>query len=324
MLNNKSSTNQSGFMNASNQQQLPMQNNYPGMQTHSLLGPGLQQNLNPFMANVQPMINVPAFTHAANNFLPLQNNQLVLPHVNFAGPTTQQGQFPVGFGPQNGGNVNCNQMFPVQGQFMTNGAGINLSQAQGHILAQNLLSMLKQNNMNMNMPNGNFGASLPLQNTLQQLPMQVSNTPQVAPYGMPPSSHPMFGFPNQGPQTMVPQNPFFPAIPQLGLVPQNQVTQVNPNGNNLFPPSNTNAFTSPPPFASQRSEGNTSAPLNPSSTQLNHAKHSQTTFSNSQVACFSLLNAIFELMCSCLIYAFQPSNLLNCMYYSKRKYWQFF
>ncbi|XP_028799549.1 uncharacterized protein LOC114754902 [Neltuma alba] len=280
-------------MTNGNQQQLPLPNNNLGIQTRPPLGAGILQNMNPFMTNMQPMVNPLPFMQAANNFHPLQNNQLVPPHLTLLGQ-------------QNGvGNMNCNPLFPAQGQNMVNGGQFNLSQAQGHILAQNIASLLQQNNMNMQ--NGQFCAPLPLQNMNQQLPMQVSNPAQVIPYGMPPGSHPMCSFPNQVPQAMIPQTPFSSAPMQLNNVPGNQVPQAmvpqnpfcsanlplnhvpgnqvrpqfNQNEKNMFSPGKTNAFTSSP-FASQQLEGNTRAPPNPNGLKQLHAKHSQPAFSNSQ------------------------------------------
>ncbi|KAI9116586.1 hypothetical protein K1719_012753 [Acacia pycnantha] len=255
-------------MNNLNKQQLPLPNNNLGIQTRPPSGAGILQNMNPFMTNMQPMINPLPFMHAANNFHPLQNNQLVPPHLTLAGQ-------------QNGvGNMNCNPLFQVQGQNMVNGGQFNLSQAQGHILAQNIASLLQQNSMNMQ--NGQFCAPLPLQNMNQQLPMRVSNPAQVIPYGMPPGSHPMCSFPNQVPQAMVPQNPFSSANMQFNSVTGNQVRpQANQNEKNFFSPVKTNAFTSSP-FSSQQLEGNTRAPPNPYGLKHLHAKHSQPAFTNSQ------------------------------------------
>ncbi|KAJ1385428.1 hypothetical protein SESBI_41671 [Sesbania bispinosa] len=262
--------------------QLSLQNNAVGMQTQPQLGAGNHQNQNlmpPFMPNMQPPpMNTPPFMNAANQLLPLQNNQLHLPHMGLAGP--QQGQSHVGgLGPQNSvGNTNYSPMFPVQGQVTPNVAQMNLSQLQGQILAQSILNMLQQPNMNMNMniPNGQFCTPYPVQNMNQQLPMQVSNPSQVVPYGMPPGHHPMFGFPNQVPQAMVPQNLMFSANPQLGLVPGNQVRpQTDLNDKNLVPPTvNTNAFISAP-LSSQQLQGNSPVPPNPNFAQPHHSNKSQ-------------------------------------------------
>ncbi|XP_061358420.1 uncharacterized protein LOC133302629 isoform X2 [Gastrolobium bilobum] len=279
MSNNNSSKTQPNFLNAPNHQHT-LQNNGVVMQTQPQLGNHQNQNQNqslipPFMLNMQPSINTPPpFMNAANNLLHLQNNQLHLPHMGLAGP--QHGQSHVGgLGPQNSvGNANYNPMFPVQGQVMQNAAQINLSQ---QILAQSILNMLQQPNMNMNIPNGQFCNPYAVQNMNQQLPMQMSNPSHVGPYGMHPGSQPMFGFPNQVPQAMmVPQNPIFSANPQMGHVPGNQVRPQNdPNEKNLVPPTaNTNAFASSP-FSSQQLQGNSSASLNPNSVRLHHTNNSQ-------------------------------------------------
>ncbi|KAK4285690.1 hypothetical protein QN277_002354 [Acacia crassicarpa] len=303
-------------MNNLNKQQLPLPNNNLGIQTRPPLGAGILQNMNPFMTNMQPMINPLPFMHAANNFHPLQNNQLVPPHLTLAGQ-------------QNGvGNMNCNPLFQVQGHNMVNGGQFNLSQAQGHILAQNIASLLQQNSMNMQ--NGQFCAPLPLQNMNQQLPMPVSNPAQVIPYGMPPGSHPMGSFPNQVPQAMFPQNPFSSANMQFNSVTGNQVPQtmvpqnpfsfanlplnhvagnqvrpqVNQNEKNPFSSANMqfNSVTGNQmpqtmvpqnPFSSanlplnhvagnQQLEGNAQAPPNPYGLKHLHAKHSQPAFTNPQ------------------------------------------
>lgn len=284
------------------------------MQTRPPLGAGILQNINPFMNNMQPMINPLPLMHAGNNVHPLQNNQLVPPNLNLIGQ-------------QNGvGNMNCNPLFQVQGPSM-NGGQVNLSQVQGHILAQNILSLLQQSNMNMQ--NAQLCASLPLQNMNQQLPMQVSNLAQVNPHGMPPGSHPMCSFPNQVPQPMVPQTPFSSANMQLNNVPGNQVPQVmvpqvpfssanlpfapgnqvrlqvNQNEKNMFSPVNANAFASSP-FSSQQLEGNTRAPANLNSLKQLHPKHSQPAFTNSQVTCLFLSPR----MCPSFAFSLQQYSLL--------------
>lgn len=275
MSNTTPSKAQPSFPNAPKQQH-PFQNNGLGMQTQPQMGAGnnhQHQNMMPFMPNMQPSMNAPPFMNAANHLLPLQNNHMHLPHMGLVGP--QQGQSLVGLGPQNSvGNAGYNAMFPLQGQVMQNAAQFNLSQLQGQILAQGILNMLQQPNMNMNMnmPNGQFCAAYPVQNMNQQLPMQVSNPPQVVPYGMHPGPHPMFGFPNQVPQAMVPQNPMFPGNHQLGLVPGNHVRpQVDQNDKN--------------PFSPQQLQGNNnSASLNPNSVHLHHTNNSQpSAFTKSQV-----------------------------------------
>ncbi|KAH1204056.1 hypothetical protein GmHk_17G050118 [Glycine max] len=223
----------------------------------------------PFM---QPHMNAAPFMNAANhNHFPLHR-----PHMGH-----QQGQPHVvgGLGPQNSvvGNANYNNpMFPVQGQVMQNQAQLNLSPLQGQFLAQSILNMLQQPNMNMSMsmPNGQFCGPYPMQNMNQQLPMQMSNPPQGVPYGMHPSSRPVFRFPNQVPQAMVPQNSMFSTNPQLGFVPGNQVRpQIDPNEKILAPPNaNANAFVSSSPFPSQQLQGNTSGSVNPN---LAHTNNSQ-------------------------------------------------
>ncbi|KAK7321681.1 hypothetical protein VNO77_32545 [Canavalia gladiata] len=248
------------------------------MQPQPQLGAGNHQGQNlmsPFVPHMQLALNTAPFMNGPNHTLPLQNNQLHMPHMGMAGP--QQGQPHVrGLGPQNSvGNANFNPMFPVQGQVMHNAAQVNLSQLQGQILAQSILNMLQQPNMNMNMsmPNGQFCAPYPVQNMNQQLPMQVPNPSQVVPYGMHPGSCPMFGFPNQVPQAMVPQNSIYSANPQF--VPGNQVRpQIDPNEKNLVPPTvNTNAFASSP-FSSQQLQGNTSGSLNSNSAPTNNCQPS--------------------------------------------------
>ncbi|KAE9585034.1 putative nuclear fragile X mental retardation-interacting protein [Lupinus albus] len=210
--NNRPSNTQPNFSNAPKHHSL--QNNGFGMQ-NQLQNPNLMM---PFMPNMQQ-----PFMNGANHMLPLQNNN----HMHF-----QQGQSLVGLGPQN-------PMVPLQGQIMQNAPQMNLAQVQSQILAQGIMSMLQQQpNLNMNMPNGQFCAPYPVQNMNQQLPMQMANPSQVVPYGMHPGPRPMFGFTNQMPQAMVPQNPMFSANPQMGLVPGNQVRpHVNQNVNN------TNAFS---------------------------------------------------------------------------------
>ncbi|TKY57838.1 serum factor response C isoform X1 [Spatholobus suberectus] len=271
---NSSSKTQPTFMNAPNpNHQLFLQNNGVGMQPQPQLGAGNHQGQNLMPPFVQLPMNAAPFMNAANhNHFPLQNNQLHLPHM---------GQPHMGgLGPQNSvGNANYNNpMFPVQGQVMQNAAQLNLSQLQGQILAQSIMNMLQQPNMNMSMsmPNGQFCSPYPMQNMNQQLPVQMPNPSQVAPYGMQmhPGSCPMFGFPNQVPQAVVPQNSMFSANPQLGLVPRNQAgPQIDLNEKNLAPPTvNTNAFVSSPPFSSQQLQGNTSGSFNPN---LAHTSNSQ-------------------------------------------------
>ncbi|RDX63407.1 hypothetical protein CR513_58168, partial [Mucuna pruriens] len=257
---NSSSKTQPTFLNAPNpNHQLFIQKTGVGnLQGQNLMPPFMQ----PPMNNTAPFMNAPNHNH-----FPLQNNQLHLPHMGH-----QQGQPHVGgLGPPNSvANANYNNpMF--QGQVMQNAAQLNLSQ---QILAQSIMNMLQQPNMNMNMnmPNGQFCAPYPMQNMNQQLPMQM---PNPSPYGMHPGSCPMFGFPNQVPQAMVPHNSMFPANPQLGLVPGNQVMpQIDPKEKNLAPPNvNTSAFVSPSPFSPQQLQGNASGSLNPS---LAHTNHCQT------------------------------------------------
>lgn len=245
-----------------------LQNNGVGMPPQPQLGAG-QNLMPPFM---QPPMNAAPFMNAANhNHFPLHR-----PHMGH-----QQGQPHVvgGLGPQNSvvGNANYNNpMFPVQGQVMQNQAQLNLSPLQGQFLAQSILNMLQQPNMNMSMsmPNGQFCGPYPMQNMNQQLPMQMSNPPQGVPYGMHPSSRPVFRFPNQVPQAMVPQNSMFSTNPQLGFVPGNQVRpQIDPNEKILAPPNaNANAFVSSSPFPSQQLQGNTSGSVNPN---LAHTNNSQ-------------------------------------------------
>ena len=309
--NINTSRTQSGFMSAPNHQ-LPLQNNGVGVQNQSQMGAANHQNQNlmpPFMPNMQPSMNTPPFMNATNHLLPLQNNQLHMLHMGMAGPP--QGQSHLGFGPQNGvSNASYNPMFPVQGQVMHTAPQVNLSQLQGQILAQSILNMLQQPNMNMNIPNGQFCAPFPAQSMNQQLPMQVPNPSQLVPYGMQPGSGPMFGFPSQVPQAMVPQNPMFSANPQMGLVPGNQVRpQVDQSGKNLVTSNgNTNVFASSP-FSSQQFQGNSTASFNPSSIQLHNTNNSQpsaSTKSHSQV--------LLKLICFCL-FCVKPSLLLYYIYY---------
>ncbi|CAL0326400.1 unnamed protein product [Lupinus luteus] len=221
--NNRPSNIQPNFSNANkHQQQQQQQQHHHSLQNNGFGMQNQHQNPNlmmPFMPNMQQ-----PFMNGANHMIPLQNNN----HMHF-----QQGQSLVGLGPQN-------PMVPLQGQVMHNATQMNLAQVQSQILAQGILNMLQQQpnlNMNMNMPNGQFCAPYPVQNMNQRLPMQMANPTQVVPYGMRPGPHPMFGFTNQMPQAMVPQNPMFSANPQMGLVPGNQVRpHVNQNE------QKTNAF----------------------------------------------------------------------------------
>ncbi|XP_027331702.1 uncharacterized protein LOC113847055 [Abrus precatorius] len=267
--------------------QILMQNNGVGMQTQPLSGAGNHQGQNlmtPFVPNMQQPMNTPPFMNAANQFLPLRNNQMHLPHMGLVGPL--QGQPHAGaLGQQNSvGSANYNPMFPVQGLAMQNAAPINLSQLQGQLLAQGILNMLQQPNLNLSMQNGQFCAPYHVQNMNQQLPMQVPNPSQVVPYSMLPSSCPMFGFPNQVAQPMVPQSSVYSSNSQFGLVPGNQVgLQIDPNEKNLVPPNaNTNAFVSSSPFSSQQLQGNASGPLNPNSVHANNSQPSAFTKSHSQ------------------------------------------
>ncbi|KAK7311063.1 hypothetical protein RJT34_08952 [Clitoria ternatea] len=276
--NNNPSKTQPTFLNAPNNNN---NNNHFYLQNN---GVGNHQGHNLMPPFMQPPMNTAPFMNGASNqhFLPLQNNQLHLPHMGLAGP--QQGQSHVGgLGPQNGvSNANFNPMIPVQGQF-----NMSQLQVQGQILAQSILNMLQQQpnvNMNMNVPNGQFCAQYPMQNMNQQLSMQISNPSQVVPYGMQmqPGSCSMFGFPNQVPQAMVPKNSMFSANPQLGIVPGNQVgPQIAPNERNpALPTASSNAFVSSTPFSSQQIQGNTSGSLN-SNSGLNN-KSQPSSFSKSR------------------------------------------
>ncbi|CAK8534709.1 unnamed protein product [Lathyrus sativus] len=233
----------------------PPNNHHPQM---GVAGNYQNQNLmqQPFMPNMQqprpPFMNPP--------------NQLHMPHM---------GGF--GFGPQNNGTFN--PMFPVHGQGQGQPPQMNLSQIQGQILAQNIVNLLQQPNMNMNMsmPNaGQFSAPYPMQNmNQQQLPMQMQrqNPSQPVPYGMHPGQQqPMFGFPpNQvPPRPMVPQNPMFSGNSQFGAVPGNQVRpQIGPNP----AAGNSNGFVSGP-FPSQPLQGNSSVPHNTNNAQSSAFRNS--------------------------------------------------
>ncbi|KAL1300016.1 hypothetical protein HN51_044703 [Arachis hypogaea] len=242
--------------------QIPLQNNGMGMQNQPQMGAANQLNQNlmpPYVSNMQPSMNTHQFMNAANHLLPLQNNQLHMSNMGMSVPP--QGPSHAGFGPQNGvSNAGYNPMFQAQGQVMHNAAQINLSQFQGHILAQSILSMLQQPNMNMNIPNGQFSSQFPVQNMNQQLPMQVPNPSQVGLHGVHPGSGPMFGFPGQVPQAMVSQNPMFSSMLHTGLVQGNQVRpQFDQNEKSLvLPNGNTNAFVSSS-FSSMQLQGNSSA-----------------------------------------------------------------
>ncbi|XP_057724330.1 uncharacterized protein LOC130940251 [Arachis stenosperma] len=242
--------------------QIPLQNNGMGMQNQPQMGAANQLNQNlmpPYVSNMQPSMNTHQFMNAANHLLPLQNNQLHMSNMGMSVPP--QGPSHAGFGPQNGvSNAGYNPMFQAQGQVMHNAAQINLSQLQGHILAQSILSMLQQPNMNMNIPNGQFSSQFPVQNMNQQLHMQVPNPSQVGRHGMHPGSGPMFGFPGQVPQAMVSQNPMFSATLHTGLVQGNQARpQFDQNEKSLvLPNGNTNAFVSSS-FSSMQLQGNSSA-----------------------------------------------------------------
>ncbi|KAL9298445.1 hypothetical protein ACSQ67_024341 [Phaseolus vulgaris] len=256
-----------------------LQNNGVGMTPQAQLGSGngnhLSQSLmTPFMQPL-PMSAAPFMNAANHNHFPLQNNQMHLPQMGL--PGHQQCQPHVGgLGPQNSvGNPNySNPMYPVQGQVMQNATQLNLSQLQGQMLAQSILNMLQPPNMNLSMPNGQFCAPYPMQNMNQQLPNQMPNPSQGVPHVMHPGSCPVFGFPNQVPQAMVPQNSLFSPNAQLGFVPGNQVRpQMDLNEKNLAPPNvSANAFVSWSPFSSQQLQGNASGSLNPN---LAHTSNSQ-------------------------------------------------
>ena len=199
-----------------------------------------------------------------------------------------------GFVPQN--NATFNPMFPVHGH-----GGPQVTH-NAQILAQNILNLLQQPNMNMpnmNVPNAQFCAPgpYPMQNMMnQQLPpmqMQRQNPTQVVPYGMQPGQQPMFGFPNQVPHAMVPQNPMFNGNSQFGMVPGNQVRpQVDPNEKNRVPGiGNGNGFVSGGPFPPQQLQGNNgSVPHN-----ANNAQGSAFRNSHSQV--FLKLNVFLSFQC---------------------------
>lgn len=142
---------------------------------------------------------------------------------------------------------------------------MNFSQIQGQILAQNIMTLLQQPNMNMNM---SMPAPYPMQNMNQQLPMQMQR-----PYRMHPvQQQPMFGFPpNQlPPHPMGPQNPTFSGNSQFGVVPGNQVRPpIAPNP----AAGNPNGFVSGP-FPSQQLQGNTSVPHNTNNAQSSAFRNS--------------------------------------------------
>lgn len=231
------------------------------MQNNGVVGMPPQpqgQNFMPPFMQPQPLHATPPFMNGPNhnnNHFPLQNNHLLgQPHMGVLGPP-------------NGvvGNANYNNpMFHVQGQVLQNAAQFNFSQ---QVLAQSIMNMLQQQpniNVNMGMPNGQFCGPYPMQNMNQQLPMQMPNPSQGVPYGMNLGScTPMFGFPNQVPQGMVPQNSMFSANPQLGIVSGNQVRpQINSNEKDVAPSNvNTNAFPS------QQLQGNSSGSFNPNLAQ---------------------------------------------------------
>ncbi|KAG2390602.1 hypothetical protein LR48_Vigan07g272600 [Vigna angularis] len=277
---NSSSKTQPPYAPSPNHQNF-LQNNGVGMTPQPQFCSGNHQSqslLPPFMQPI--LMNAAPFMNAANhNHFPLQNNQMHLPQMGM--PGHQQGQPLVGgLGPQNsGGNPNySNSMYPVQGQVMQNAAQLNLSQLQRQMLAQSILNMLQPSHMNISMPNGQFCAPYPVQNMNQQLPTQMPSPSQGIPHGMHPGSCPMFGFPNQRPQAMVPQNSLFSASPQLGFEPGGQVRlqidpNIDPNEKNLAPPNvNANALVSRLPFSSQQLQGNTSGSLN---SNLAHTSNSQ-------------------------------------------------
>ncbi|KAJ7982033.1 Nuclear fragile X mental retardation-interacting protein 1, conserved domain protein [Quillaja saponaria] len=277
-MSNRSSMTQSGFVNASNQL-LPSQNSNLGMphlgsvgstnmiqtsmQTQPQPGPNNHQNSMPYMPNMQPSIPQAAFMNAANNFLGLQmqSSLLGLPHMSSVGPTTQLSQFNMGFGPQNGANyMNCIPTSPFHGQITQNAAQMNLPQPLGQLFLNNFLSIPQQHNLNMNIPNGQYCAPVPLQNMNQNAHMQVTNPSQVLPFALP---HPMLGVPNQFPQGIVPQNLNFSANAQFGRVHCNQFSQqVNQNQKNLvLPKVDANALKSSP-VASQQLQGSNYASCN--------------------------------------------------------------
>ncbi|KAI5435591.1 hypothetical protein KIW84_022124 [Lathyrus oleraceus] len=165
---------------------------------------------------------------------------------------------------------------------------MNFSQIQGQILAQNIMTLLQQPNMNMNM---SMPAPYPMQNMNQQLPMQMQR-----PYGMHPvQQQPMFGFPpNQlPPHPMVPQNPTFSGNSQFGVVPGNQVRPpIAPNP----AAGNPNGFVSGP-FPSQQLQGNTSVPHNTNNAQSSAFRNSHSQFNaNLNCRCRKILIAMSTLI----------------------------
>lgn len=197
------------------------------------------------------------------NFMQQQQQQqpFIPPNMPQQQPPPFMSHAGAGFVPQN--NATFNPMFPVHGQ-----GGPQITH-NAQILAQNILNLLQQPNMNMpnmNVPNPQFcpPGPYPMQNMMmnQQLPpmqMQRQNPTQVVPYGMQPGQQPMFGFPNQQvPHAMVPQNPMFNGNPQFGMVPGNQVRpQIDPNEKNRVPGNgNANGFVPGGPFPPQQLQAN--------------------------------------------------------------------
>ncbi|CAI8595763.1 unnamed protein product [Vicia faba] len=223
---------------------------------HSQMGvPGNYQNQNlmqPFMPNMQQQppqyINAPNQQQQPPQYINAPNQLHMPPHMA-----------ALGFAPQ---------MFPLHGQGQL--PQMNLSPIQGQILAQNIVNLLQQPNMNMNMsmPNGGqFSAPYPMQNMNQQLPMQMHrpNPSQAVPYGMHPGQQqqPMYGFP---------QNPMFSGNSQFrGVVPGN--SQVRPQIGPNLGGGNSNGFVSGP-FPPQQLQGNSSVPHNASNAQSSAFRNS--------------------------------------------------
>lgn len=186
------------------------------------------------------MATQPGFMNGPNNFIPLQNNHLGMPHLgNINGPVPQPGKPHVGFDPQtNVSNMNSMATFPIHGQ------GFGLSN-----------SPQMQFNQNVGLPFGQFCMPGQLQNMNQFLPLQLQNLSQFVPQNA-------FGVLNQALQAALPQNPAFLMNPQFGNMNYNQIVQqVNQNQHNLPLPGMDVNTLKPLPVVSQQLQGNSSAAI---------------------------------------------------------------